>query len=398
MHPSPHSTHKTRIQHCFCICLVFLILMFIGMFILIANLINPTGEFSYIGNTGETDNRTVRLHGTLTSADIVQATMTVVWNVVSDSCDANCTNVDIFFDTNMLRSNTGGLMSNNRPSVPTFLWNRTADLYDYPYANTATFPTDLNIYPQEDDTDDYTVHASLVYYPFDQYRANIFAFAQDASNNDSVSLIIESTSGLVVDLDIKTEFINNEHSFQEYIHEPLIYLSVTLLRSTTLKAYCIIVVVTFWFITLMICLIVITTTVCGFRQRNEIFVAPIATVFAFTELRSSMPGAPEGFGSTLDFFGILPCLALLCIASAMIVGSYLFVDPDDTSRDKLTWDNFVDALKLNSFPRKCGILRIKSAGRNFWIFVTGSGRELLARARKLLHKSRFWSRGSSPLY
>ncbi len=48
-------------------------------------------------------------------------------------------------------------------------------------------------------------------------------------------------------------------------------------------------------VTLTICLIMITTVVFGYRQRNEIVVVPIGIVFAFTQLRSTMPGAPEGF-------------------------------------------------------------------------------------------------------
>jgi len=66
-------------------------------------------------------------------------------------------------------------------------------------------------------------------------------------------------------------------------------------------------------VTLMICLIMITTVFFGFRQRNEVVVVPIGTVFAFTQLRSTMPGAPEGFGDILDFAGVLPCLVLLSI-------------------------------------------------------------------------------------
>ncbi len=46
----------------------------------------------------------------------------------------------------------------------------------------------------------------------------------------------------------------------------------------------------------MICLIMISTVVFGFRQRNEIVVVPIGTVFAFTQLQLTMPGAPDGFG------------------------------------------------------------------------------------------------------
>ncbi len=51
----------------------------------------------------------------------------------------------------------------------------------------------------------------------------------------------------------------------------------------------------------MICLIMITTVVFGYRQRNKIVVVPIGTVFAFTQLWSTMPGAPDGFGTSILF-------------------------------------------------------------------------------------------------
>ncbi len=77
-------------------------------------------------------------------------------------------------------------------------------------------------------------------------------------------------------------------------------------------------------VTLMICLVMIATVVFGFRQRNEIVVVPIGTVFAFTQLRSTMPGAPEGFSTffillyrTLNLtkiiqaiFSVRPCFIL----------------------------------------------------------------------------------------
>ncbi len=53
-------------------------------------------------------------------------------------------------------------------------------------------------------------------------------------------------------------------------------------------------------ITITICLLMIMTVGFGFRQRNEIVVVPISTVFAFTQLRSTMPGAPDGFGALLQ--------------------------------------------------------------------------------------------------
>ncbi|KAK0229652.1 hypothetical protein EDD85DRAFT_851163, partial [Armillaria nabsnona] len=76
----------------------------------------------------------------------------------------------------------------------------------------------------------------------------------------------------------------------------------------------------------------IATVVFGFRQRNEIVVIPVGTVFTFTQLRSSMPGAPEGFGDILHFAELLPCLVLLSIAAVAMVGIYLFANPDHPSR------------------------------------------------------------------
>ena len=52
----------------------------------------------------------------------------------------------------------------------------------------------------------------------------------------------------------------------------------------------------------------ITAVFFGFRQRGEVLMIPVGTLFAFTQLRQSMPGAPAGFGtptflhSSFDFF------------------------------------------------------------------------------------------------
>ena len=49
-------------------------------------------------------------------------------------------------------------------------------------------------------------------------------------------------------------------------------------------------------ITLILLLVMITSVFFGFRQRGEVLLIPVATLFAFTQLRQSMPGAPPGFG------------------------------------------------------------------------------------------------------
>jgi len=49
-------------------------------------------------------------------------------------------------------------------------------------------------------------------------------------------------------------------------------------------------------ITIILLLVMITTVFFGFKQRGEVLLIPVATLFAFTQLRQTMPGAPEGFG------------------------------------------------------------------------------------------------------
>ncbi|SJL17339.1 uncharacterized protein ARMOST_20889 [Armillaria ostoyae] len=102
-----------------------------------------------------------------------------------------------------------------------------------------------------------------------------------------------------------------------YVKDAVFDIYVNIQCSTLVIGYCLIITITFCLlymkkglVTLMICLIMISTVVFGFQQRNEIVVVPIGTVFAFTQLRLTMPGAPEGFGDILGS----PCSMLIEIS------------------------------------------------------------------------------------
>lgn len=60
----------------------------------------------------------------------------------------------------------------------------------------------------------------------------------------------------------------------------------------------------------IITLIFVFTTwysiVGGFPQRPELLVIPVATLFTVTQLRSTMPGAPAGFGTSFLAISIGP--------------------------------------------------------------------------------------------
>ena len=50
-------------------------------------------------------------------------------------------------------------------------------------------------------------------------------------------------------------------------------------------------------ITLILLLVMLTCAFFGSRRKTEILITPVATLFAFTQLRGSGPGAPPGFGN-----------------------------------------------------------------------------------------------------
>ncbi|PBK68425.1 hypothetical protein ARMSODRAFT_975832 [Armillaria solidipes] len=315
MIPQQVASHRSprRVLCCFITSLLFVFIVPTAC-IMLAVMLRPGGEISYIRDKSEGLNRT--------------KTMLVEWSIDRDTCDAgNCTEVNIFF---------------GKPTDPIIMWNATnwnlgpdgfiSQGYD------PTFRTELIISLVNHETRhalDHS-HASLLYYPFDRYNSEIFACAQDASTNESVSLVLNSAAGLIVGLKIATEMVGEDITYREDLGpaNQVIDVIVTLQRSILIIGYCLIITFTFWLVTLMICLLMIATIVFGFRQRNEIVVVPIGTVFAFTQLRSSMPGAPEGS----DLAGLLPCLILLSISAVTMVGFYLFANPDDSSRRTFTWD------------------------------------------------------------
>ncbi|PBK88210.1 hypothetical protein ARMGADRAFT_1065641 [Armillaria gallica] len=199
--------------------------------------------------------------------------------------------------------------SNDRPKDPIFTWNVTNwELGDHafdPRNNVPTFRTNLVVHPNHNHAMS-SSHASLVYYPFDNYNTEVFAFSEDESMNKSVSLVLNSASALLPTslsgLKISTDSESESLAYSAVVKpgQRVIDVLVTIQRSNLAIGYCLIITLMFWLVTIMICLIMIATVVFGFRQRNEIVVIPVGTVFAFTQLRSSMPGAPEGFGDILE--------------------------------------------------------------------------------------------------
>jgi len=103
---------------------------------------------------------------------------------------------------------------------------------------------------------------------------------------------------------------------------------IAISRSGLVKTYVLVIVITMWAITLVFVLATILSIVFGYRQRVELLAIPVTVLFAFPQLRSSMPGAPLG-GTIVDYIGVLPCLALTSFCAALTLAFVVFVDPEE---------------------------------------------------------------------
>ncbi|PBK88253.1 hypothetical protein ARMGADRAFT_1084890 [Armillaria gallica] len=353
-----------RIRRCFFFSAAFVI-MVPAICIILAVTLHPR-EFEYRTPSVDNGNRTISLHADLISADLKQGSVVLDWSILNDTCYLtadNCSNANIYFATNLLQqfnTNSSKPSDNNRPTDPTFIWNITSDIYD-DYTDFPMFQTVVAIFNpfslDDGSHSKYPIshsHRSNVYYPFDRYTAVVFCFAEDTSTNSPVKLHLQDSSGLVGGLKI-TATVADPSEFSDDDFPELVFIQITLQRGTLVVCYCIVITITFWLITLTICLLMIMTVGFGFRQRNEIVVVPIGTVFAFTQLRSTMPGAPDGFGDILDFVGVLPCLVLLSICAITMVGIYIFTDPAKDSREQLNWSALVKPGSRQSLTKRADI-------------------------------------------
>ncbi|GJE91585.1 hypothetical protein PsYK624_077350 [Phanerochaete sordida] len=281
--------------------------------------------------------RHLNLGMTLNAVDPLASagTVTVSWSINYDSCSWNvtdsdlpheCTAVNIFMDPNLYAaSNVPAETSSNRlPSVPVFQYD--------PYLATqymssqSSFQTNLAIW-----TRDMLYYNSIVNYPFDQYYANIWMYARVNGTDAPVGLELRYIQG--VGFDYNTILIppsslpgtrvgdasENWHATYGNIDS---YLWIR--RNPFVIAYVVILVITMWIITLLLLAIAIRSAFFRYKTDATILVAPVATLFAFTTLRTSMPGSPSSFGAIIDFVGTLPSLTILVVIAIITLSQVLF--------------------------------------------------------------------------
>ncbi|KZT10960.1 uncharacterized protein LAESUDRAFT_721377 [Laetiporus sulphureus 93-53] len=269
----------------------------------------------------------ILLSANLISIDPVGQTMMIDWAIYDDvQQEGDCQDVNIYIDQNQLR--TGSISSspfdNEKPS-PIFFVNCTDYLLqtyggDFRF-NSLEFRTQIaisNLWRTAQD------------YPFDKYYAQITLFAQ-TPENVTVPIGIDETTGIAVGYNAKFDTIDSSYG----PHGELV-ASLTITRGQVIRIYAILIVLSIWLVTLTFVATCVITVAFGKGIKPDILVVPVGALFAFTQLRSTMPGAPSGFGADIDFMGILPCLALMTLASVFMSAVFLFRrnPEDDTDRWK----------------------------------------------------------------
>ncbi|KAK0492491.1 hypothetical protein EDD18DRAFT_1108878 [Armillaria luteobubalina] len=226
-------------------------------------------SFADIENT----DRSLVLFVKVVSANIFDGTMVAEWTVENDICrGSNCTEIDIFFDTHnnpsLSDSRYGdGSDDRNKLTVQHIFKSNPNATGTGRKEDPPNFRTKLNLSTSGNYQDYYSGRSSQsspTYYLFDRDHRFAIVFSGRTRREDT---------------------------------NQIFDMVLSLRCSTLVIVYCLVITVTLWLVTLMICFIMIATVIFRFRQRNEIVIVPIGSVFTFTQLRSTMPGAPGDFGS-----------------------------------------------------------------------------------------------------
>jgi len=254
------------------------------------------------------------------NVDPTAGTISIIWRIQSDSCNnANCSDVNIFSDPNLQVSNNAPSAppSTDPPTSPIFRWSPSSKL-NKPHAGYPIFQITSLVVGSG------LQSPNLQTYPFDRYVAPLLLFAFDANTSAPVGFSILHTGGIVVGFSLTSAQLPGCGDDDDVPGQ--VCTSILINRGVLVKAYAIIIAIAVWIITLIFVFTTWYSIVGGFPQRPELLVIPVATLFTVTQLRSTMPGAPAGFGAIIDYVALLPCLALMTLCGSISITLLAFPD------------------------------------------------------------------------
>ncbi|KAJ7073807.1 hypothetical protein C8F01DRAFT_1271706 [Mycena amicta] len=268
--------------------------------------------------TGST-NQQISLIGNFQDVDTTARTMTVDWYPLPFNCSSPEMVVNIFVDPNLLVASDNGpaTASDDPPTTPIFQLNTTEYCFGTIRNSFSVFRTTVKLTGLTSGGSKVKPR-SLQAYPFDVYFSQISMFATLASTNESVGIFLEKSFGIPINVDLTLDKADSGSVPDGVL------LSFTIKRSAAVIGLVMLILVANWLVTVAFLWITVAAFMWDSEIVTEMFVLPIGALFAFTSVRANLPGAPAGFGAVVDYYGILPNLALMTLFSAVLLIGVLY--------------------------------------------------------------------------
>ncbi|KDR67422.1 hypothetical protein GALMADRAFT_1086258 [Galerina marginata CBS 339.88] len=303
----------------------------------------------------------VSLIAEVISVDPISRTIVMNWypKMTSENCSSNhSTAIDIYIP-NTLLDMTSPSWTAQTVDQPAYRLNSTQICANVMQAY-SSFRTITKLVASKE----YLVlqvvedQSSFQSYPFDVYLAPFAFYTRNQETGEVAALKISQAFGVAVNFKISllNSFINIHGPGMEYLQ---IYLRVE--RSTATKIFVVVVAVMNW-LTATVFLTICASTIVYSNPAiySEMFVVPIGALFAFSSIRANLPGAPAGFGATIDMFTIVPVLVIMSACSFFLLLIVLYRRiTADTRREKHGTVTNVWNLNNLAYQTSMVLLRIK---------------------------------------
>ncbi|TFK33432.1 hypothetical protein BDQ12DRAFT_766764 [Crucibulum laeve] len=162
--------------------------------------------------------------------------------------------------------------------------------------------------------------SSLQNYPFDVYFAPQYIRIIEHESGDFLTMNITRSLGIAVNF----ELILESSFYDSPLHHEL-YLSFKIERSRAIKIFVVIIAVANWLIATAFLTICAATLIYHSPTiYSEMFVVPVGAVLSLTSVRANLPGAPVGFGATIDLYSVLPVLVIMALCSFYLLFVILY--------------------------------------------------------------------------
>ncbi|KAF8965066.1 hypothetical protein BDZ97DRAFT_1813442 [Flammula alnicola] len=159
-------------------------------------------------------------------------------------------------------------------------------------------------------------HSTLQNYPFDVYIASFSFSTRNAQTGAVTALNVTNSFGVAVNFEMSLQRSLIVETPLDNLPLPRLELAFRVERSKATKMFVVTVAITNWLTAAAFLIMCAATLVYRPHQiYAEMFVVPVGAVFAFTSIRTNFPGAPSGFGTTLDMYSTLPFLVIMSFCS-----------------------------------------------------------------------------------